>query len=142
MKFIKVNENQLGLHIEFDTEITVANFREACQLAIDLAKTESGNGNIEFVNFVAFDIPVQVGSAETVENQFSLLTRWVNIAGCDPITEKFFSDRQIAYDKRHNIQPGDRNKTDILINRIEQIAAATRRQIEQIGPKNFQIQNP
>lgn len=77
MKYVKTNETRLGLHIEFDTTVTANNFKQACQIAIDLAKSECANQNAVAINFVAQDIPIQVVECDDVETQYTIFCRWL-----------------------------------------------------------------
>lgn len=75
MKYTKTHESLSGLHIEFAEPITADNFKQACQAAIDLAKTECVSQKAVAVNFVALGVSVQVVEADEAETQFELWQR-------------------------------------------------------------------
>lgn len=80
MKYTKVSESRHGWLIEFDQPIGESNFKQACQIAIELAKVECHLEGAVAINFVALGIPVQVVETSGVETQFSLWKRLVENA--------------------------------------------------------------
>lgn len=77
LNYTKTNENRLGWHIEFTEPILEANFKEACKIAIELAKVECHLDGAIAINFVAQGVPVQVVETSNVETQFALWKRLV-----------------------------------------------------------------
>ena len=80
LNYTKTNENRLGWHIEFNEPILESNFKEACKIAIELAKVECRLDGAIAMNFVAQGIPIQVVETSNVETQFALWKRWVEDA--------------------------------------------------------------
>jgi hypothetical protein len=72
LKYSKLNESSHGWLIEFDQPIGESNFKQACQIAIELAKAECHLDGAVAINFVALGIPVQVVETSTIETHFSL----------------------------------------------------------------------
>ena len=80
LKYTKLNESSHGWLIEFDQPIGESNFKQACQIAIELAKVECHLDGAVAINFVALGIPVQVVETSSVETRFSLWKRFANDA--------------------------------------------------------------
>ena len=72
LQYTKIDADGRGWHIEFEVSVTENNFKEVCQVAIDLAKNECAAQNTVAINFVAMGIDVQVAEADTPETQFAL----------------------------------------------------------------------
>lgn len=73
--YTKTREDQQGVHIEFAETVTAANFVQACQTAIDLAKVECAAQKAVAICFVAQGLPVQVTEADSAETQLALWGR-------------------------------------------------------------------
>ena len=74
-KYTRSFTDEHGLHIEFGQCITAANFEQACQIAIDLAKAECSSKNAVAVVFEAQGVSVQVTEADNAEVQFAIWQR-------------------------------------------------------------------
>ncbi len=70
--YTKTREDQKGMHIEFAEPVTAANFVQACQTAIDLAKVECAAQKAVAICFMAQGLPVQVTEADSAETQLAL----------------------------------------------------------------------
>lgn len=75
MGFQKIGESSDGWHIQFDTPVSEVTFRQACGLAIDLAKKECGKENAVAINFMAQGILMQVVETDDVDTQYALWAR-------------------------------------------------------------------
>ena len=114
MSYRKTNETVCGVHIEFDAPITEANFKQACQAAVDLAKKECPQQTTIAVNFVAQGWEVQVVETTNVEDAFQL---WHGRSCGRPIAfvvdGKSISDDDICSDcKSCQYAPGELSKCD------------------------------
>ena len=74
-KYTRSFTDEHGLHIEFGQCIIAANFEQACQIAIDLAKAECSSKNAVAVVFEAQGVSVQVTEADNAEVQFAIWQR-------------------------------------------------------------------
>lgn len=80
LEYTKVSESRQGWLIEFNQPIGESNFKQACQIAIELAKVHCHLDGAVAINFVALGIPVQVAETSNVETQLCLWKRLVDHA--------------------------------------------------------------